>query len=575
MVLVSLMGGLPAQDSVPDSSMVASGVDSAPMQPTAAVPDSEVAPIYESDYLEGGEHRFSLASPYDAVFTHLYYLQDNSWHPDSSSLALNISNPGSEEAQEKAIKLKQFLDGAGYFIDLDAIPRDPNYTDTLTGMHRFVLYPAEPDVFLYKIGRRWVYSGTTVQAIDGLHARVYPFGTMRWLPAWSQKRLFGLQLWQYLGVLLFIVFTYLFHRLLTKVLGSFLEMLLQRFVHREHAVEFFNKVARPISLLALFLVLDKLYPALQFGSAVNRWVVAGFRVMEPVYGMLIGFQLVNLVMAYFENRAASTKSSMDDQLVPVVRNLLKGVVAVATIIVILNSLAIDITAVLGGVAFGTLAFALAAQDTIKNLFGSIVIFLDRPFQIGDFIIIGEHQGTVEEVSVRSTRIRTFNNSVITIPNGNIASAAIDNMGARVYRRLSSRVGLVYDTPPEVIEAFVEGVKEILRVDPGTAPDSIEVHVEALGETGIQVHMQAFLTVQTGPEEKVSKQMVLLAVLEMARFMGIQLLALRPSPGAAMSLQPHEDPSGAIPLTKDPQQAMRTYLEAYKERFSAENRSPRA
>jgi MscS family membrane protein len=509
-----------AQDTIPKRDTIPTR-DTVRLPVPVAIPDLQgTAPIDELDYMETGKHKFSLSSPYETVVTHLYYLQENNWHPDSAAMTLNIANPTGKEAQEKAIKLKEFLDGAGYFIDVDAIPRNPNYTDTLTGLKRFVLTPLEPEIFLYSKNRGWVYSWTTVQAIDNLHERIYPFGTMKWVPEWSKKRFMGLQIWQFLGVLFFIVFTFLFHKLLTKAISLLLESVLQRFVKKERALEFFTKVARPISLLILFIVLVKVYPALQFTIEINKWVLTAFRIMIPVYVMLIGLQGVNLIMAYFERRALETASTMDDQLVPLVRNLMKGVVVIAAIIYILQLLDVDITAVLGGVAFGSLALALAAQDTIKNLFGSLVIFLDRPFQIGDWIIIGDQEGVVEEVSIRSTRIRTFANSLITVPNGSIASASINNMGARVYRRFVTRVGLHYTTPPEIIEIYVEGIRELVRNHPSTRKDAFEVHFDTMADNSLQVLIYVFFSVPNWTQELEGRQQLLVSVIELAHRLGI-------------------------------------------------------
>lgn len=480
----------------------------------------EAAPLYELDYMETGRHKFSLASPYEAVLTHLYFLQEKNYHPDSAAMVLNIQNPNSADAQDKAIALKQFLDGAGYFIDLDALPHDPDYLDSASRQHRFVLLSAEPEIFLYKKARGWVYSWTTVQAIDKLHKRIYPFGTLKWLPAWSQKPFLGLHLWQYLGILIFVVFTFMLHKLLTKFIERMLDSLLNRMVKGANVRVFFTKAARPMSLLFLFLVLNAVFPVLQFSLEVNWWVVTGLQVMIPIYAMLIAIQIVNLVMAYLQARAADTRNQYDDQLIPMLRNLLKGVVVVVAIVFVLNRLQVDITTLLGGVAFGTLAFALAAQDTIKNLFGSVVIFLDRPFQIGDWVIIGENEGVVEEVSVRSTRIRTFANSLISIPNGNIASTSVNNMGARVYRRFVTRVNLHYTTPPELIELYVEGIREIVRNHPGTRKEYFEVHFDTMSDNALQVLIYVFFAVPNWTQELEGRQTLLLSVLELAKRMGV-------------------------------------------------------
>jgi MscS family membrane protein len=491
--------------------------------------------------------------------SHLYFLREGSFHPDSAAMTLNIQNPGSAEAQEKAIALKQFLDGAGYFIDIDALPHDSNYVDSASRQHRFVLLGAEPEIFLYKKGRGWVYSWTTVQSIDKLHKRIYPFGTLKWLPQWSQKPFIGMRLWQFLGILIFALFTFLLHKLLTQFIGSVLKSFLERVLKHEHAMDFFTRVARPISLLILFVCLNAVFPVLQFSLGVNRWVVTAFQVMIPVYATLIALQVINLIMIFWGGKASITKNTVDDQLIPMVRNLLKGVVVIIAIVFILNRLQVDITALVGGVAFGTLAFALAAQDTIKNLFGSVVIFLDRPFQIGDWVIIGDSEGVVEEVSIRSTRIRTFANSLISIPNGNIASAAINNMGARVYRRFVTRLRLHYGTPPELIELYVEGLREIVRSHPGTRKDAFEVHFESMGEEALEVLVYVFFAAPNWTQELEGRQMLLISALELARRLGINFVF--PNQVFALPLGEEEHAEGV-----DPDQqllvaraAMRAYL----------------
>jgi MscS family membrane protein len=281
-----------------------------------------------------------------------------------------------------------------------------------------------------------------------------------------------------------------------------------------------------------------------------------------VYVMLIGLQVVNLLMAYFEKRALESPSTLDDQLVPLIRNLMKGVVVIVAIIYILRFLDVDITAVLGGVAFGSLALALAAQDTIKNLFGSVVIFLDRPFQIGDWIIIGDQEGVVEEVSIRSTRIRTFANSLISIPNGNIASAAINNMGARVYRRFVTRIGLHYTTPPELIEVYVEGIRELVRNHPGTRKDAFEVHFDTMADNSLQVLIYVFFAVPNWTQELEGRQQLLLSVLELAGKLGISFAF----PKQIINVGAVPDPNAMVEGPMDAETAKRT-MAAY----IAENR----
>ncbi|MFM2375565.1 MAG: hypothetical protein RLZZ165_662 [Bacteroidota bacterium] len=514
-ITLSLHSSVFGQDSLPTDAYL----------PQGDAISSAKGQFYELDYLETGRHRFSLASPYETVVTHLYFLEGAHLHPDSAAMTLNIPDPKGTAAKEKAIQLKQFLDGAGYVIDVDALPRDPNYTDSLTGLARFVPVRSEPDIFLYKKSRGWVYSWTTVQAIERLHTRIYPFGTMEWLPAWSRNDFLGLQLWQCLGVLLFILFTLVLHKLLTRLVSEILASILVRFIRKDEALQFLAKIARPISLLVLFFALQKVYPVLQFSNELNVWVVNGFRIMIPVFVMMILLQVVNLLMAFFKRRSSMTEDTLDDQLVPIARNLLKAIVVIAVVIYVFDALNVNITALIGGVAFGTLALALAAQDTIKNLFGSLIIFLDRPFRIGDWVVIGSSEGVVEEVNVRSTRIRSIGNSLISIPNGNIASMAVNNMGARAYRPFVTRISLHCATRPEMIELFVEGVRELVRNHPSTRKDGYEVYFDTINEKSLDILVYVFFEAQSWSHELQGRQMLLLSILDLSSRMGVQLASM--------------------------------------------------
>ena len=132
------------------------------------------------------------------------------------------------------------------------------------------------------------------------------------------------------------------------------------------------------------------------------------------------------------------------------------------ILIVLQNMGVNVFSLLAGLGLGGLAFALAAKDTAANLFGSIMILTDRPFKIGDWVKMDGVEGTVEEIGFRSTRVRTFYNSLITIPNATIANVQIDNLGVRQYRRTTATLGVTYDTSMEKMNQFVEGIRKIIE-----------------------------------------------------------------------------------------------------------------
>ena len=243
--------------------------------------------------------------------------------------------------------------------------------------------------------------------------------------------------------------------------------------------------------------------------------------------------------------ASKTKSKVDDQLVPLARKSIKVIVIVFGCLYVLKTLDVDITPLIAGVSIGGLAFALAAQETIKNLFGSITIFTDQPFVVGDWIVIEGIEGNVEEVGMRSTRIRTFYNSVISIPNGRLADMTIDNMGARNYRRFRAEIGITYDTSPELIDVFVEGLKEIVVNHPKTRKDVYAIYLNSFGSSSINILFNIFFIAEDISEELQSRQEILLDIISLAHELEVRFAF----PTNTIHIETFSEKQSLIPLNK--------------------------
>lgn len=185
----------------------------------------------------------------------------------------------------------------------------------------------------------------------------------------------------------------------------------------------------------------------------------------------LGYAFVDVVDSRMRELASDQRSSVSDMLAFLVGRMLKITIA---IIVLLQVATIIIgkplTSVIAGLGIGGLAFALAAQDTLKNFFGSLALFSDRPFQIGERVIVDGHDGPVENVGLRSTRIRTLEGHLVTIPNGELARMTIQNIGKRPYIRRLFNVTITYDTPPRKVEKAVTIIKDILKDHEGMDPE---------------------------------------------------------------------------------------------------------
>ncbi len=282
-----------------------------------------------------------------------------------------------------------------------------------------------------------------------------------------------------------------------------------------------KKLAHPLALLVSFVLIDKLFASLQFGLDINTWVFTVINIATTIFWIYVLLKLVHVVMHNYEEFTETTESKLDDQLVPILRNFLTGLVLVFGLFKVLRLFGVDTTTLIAGATIGGLAFALASQDTVKNLIGTIMIFLDKPFHIDDWIEADEVVGTVEEVGFRSTRVRAADTSVFQIPNSKLSEIVINNKGLRLFRRYSTTLGVRYDTPPELIEAFVKGIREIIIAHPETRSDSYNVEFTGFGDSALLIMVNVYFKSLAWGIEQSSKHRLHMAILQLASELGVE------------------------------------------------------
>jgi MscS family membrane protein len=483
--------------------------------------------ITEQDDLREISEEVNLSSPYHTTLSFFHNLEETNFHPDKASKTLNLKGVDPAKGNQMSIKLKQILEGKGIIIRTSDIPNENNYRDTTSNSDQIFYFDKQkiPGVFLEKVGNQWKFSAFTVGQINNLHRETYPYGTAKLLdllPKIGNQEYFGFHLWQLIGFLILIFLVFLSHALFTFLVDKGLLYLLKRTGYGYIGENYLLPVARITSFYLIVLMLALFLPVLQLPTEIWAWIVVIINTLKPFLITVIFYKIVDVVAAYFSKLAERTESTLDDQLVPLIRKSLKAVVVViGTLFVLKEGLDLDIIPFLTGLSIGGVAIALAAQDTIKNFFGSIMIFLDRPFQVGDWITSGDLDGTVEEVGFRSTRVRTFRNSVMYIPNGKIADATIDNHGLRQYRRFYSTITITYDTPPELINEFVKGLREIVISHPKTRKDAFHVYFNNLSSFSLDIMFYVFFEVPTWGEELECRHEVLIQIMKLAEALGVR------------------------------------------------------
>ncbi len=386
--------------------------------------------------------KVDLTTPQATIRTHLHFLDSETYHPEKA--AKTIQGYEGERAQELAIKIRKILKGRGLFIVLRKIPNNPDFVDTVQHepIHRYVLFPERmPEIYVEKVGDKWYYSKQTLLLVDKLYDEVFPWYAQKiqqLLPKFGDVHFLGIAIWKYVGLFLLLIASILLFFILNKIIYLILAK------------------AQPISLLIVIRLITSIIPVINLGIKFNTILFFVVDLLSILFTIYIFLKVVDFLMVLYSNYTAKTESKLDEQLTPILSNLLKIVIVFIGMIKILSFLDVDPIKIIAGLSIGGLAVALASQDTVRNFIGTIMIFVDKPFHIGDFIIAGDVEGTVEKVGFRSTLVRAPDTSLYQITNSRLSEITVKNRGLLKYRRYRTELGIRYDTPPELIDAFVKG-----------------------------------------------------------------------------------------------------------------------
>ena len=282
-----------------------------------------------------------------------------------------------------------------------------------------------------------------------------------------------------------------------------------------------RKVWKPIGLLAQAATWYYGSWVIGFPPGLMKVLAVGLKLFTVFAAIWTAFRIIDWIAGFIAHKTLGTKTKFDDLLVPLIQKCLKIFAVCTGIIFFADVFDLEITAVVGGLGLGGAALAFASQDTLSNLFGSLTVLADRPFEIGDWIVSDGVEGTVENVGMRSTRVRTFYNSLITLPNSRLTTSVVDNMGRRQFRRFNTSIGVQYDTTPEQIEAFCEGIREIIRRHPYTRKDYFQVYLNGFGASSVDILLYMFFECTDWPTELRERHRLLIDVMKLAKKLDVQ------------------------------------------------------
>ncbi len=338
----------------------------------------------------------------------------------------------------------------------------------------------------------WVFSRSTVAAIDPLYGQ-YGFGWLgdRLPSVFFNVQVAGVALWQWTGLLVLLLLAWFVSLIVTPRLLA----ILRHGARRTKAVwddELVAALDGPARLGIIATVLFLTVPWLGLSGPAARTVGSVWKLLALLFLGWVLSRWVDIAVSVLAKGAAARKNDMARNFLPIFGRVLKTGVWAICIVAVLDSVGIRVMGLVAGLGIGGVAVAFAAQKTIENLFGSLAIAVDRPFQIGDFVRLGDHVGTVTEVGLRSTRIRTMDRTVISIPNGTLLSERVENYSARDRYWYRTTIGLLYGSSRAQIELIVDEIKKFLLEHPRVYHDGVRVRFARFGDSALEVHVQTWI-----------------------------------------------------------------------------------
>lgn len=249
------------------------------------------------------------------------------------------------------------------------------------------------------------------------------------------------------------------------------------------------------------------------------WIWNVFQVLIVInVAWLISRLFDSIFREYLVPLAEKSETDLDDQLLPIIRKGTKAIIWILAILVALNNAGYNIGALLAGLGIGGLALAMAAKDTVENVFGGFTIFTDQPFKLNDRIKIAGFDGFVKEIGMRSTRIQTIEGRIVTIPNSTFAHNPVENITWEPSRKISMKLGLIYDTTPKEMEKAMKILKEIVKKNKALEEDT-KIAFEEFADSSMNILFIYFI--KKGEDIMAAKTSVNMEILKQFKKEGLE------------------------------------------------------
>jgi MscS family membrane protein len=366
----------------------------------------------------------------------------------------------------------------------------------------------------------WLFARTTLERIPEVYREVDLVEVDRFLPRFLTHRIAGIRLFEWLSIFVLIPVLYRLLDLLNVMVRPAAVWLCHRAgVPPPPATA---RVPGAIRLLLLALLIHWVIPSVDFPLAERRlW--AGISGLIAIAGFVwLGMLVTDYAERRLLRRVKDHSIGESRALIRLGRRVVEILVVAAGCVATLAYIGIDPTAALAGLGIGGIAVALAAQKTLENVIGGFSIVFDKAVRVGDVLKLGETQGTVDRVGLRSTRIRTLDRTIVTVPNGQIATANIETLSDRDKFWFRHVVGLTYATTASQMRTVSTGIHDLLLQHRSAEPESVRVRFFRLGPSSLDIEVVAYFFAADWVAFTAIQQDLLLRVMEIVEAAGTQI-----------------------------------------------------
>ena len=392
-------------------------------------------------------------------------------------------------------------------------------------------------VTLERIGPNWKFSRATVADVPAIFRKVEanlskkelrqlsdsvgPWLTIStYVPESLKGAHFFLEDWQWLAGALAILLLAALHFTVVRIAQWFVAKFILRRVGTLHG-QALVKMKRPIFVIVLATAIELFVGTIDLPVNVYSQLLTWISTIRVIAVVFLAIRIIDMTGDGMRQTSRASSTTVDELLFPLVQKALWLFAIAVGIVQVLTIHGVNVSGLVAGLGLGGLAFALAAKDTVENVFGSAAILVDRPFKVGDNIVVGGVTGTVEKVGLRTTRLRTADNSLVSMPNSKVIASHVDNLGARSYLRTRFLLPFPFGTPSASLVALSEAIRELLRSHPAVKQDAIAVYVNEVTTSGVGVLVQYFLDVKDWPTEQERKEEIFIAILLLCETLGVR------------------------------------------------------